>query len=122
MILDVKLGNEVRTLRFGNYALMTYNALTKTDAGEIKEQSLEYTDIDLVCDITYSALKAFYKVKRQPFDITIEQVSEWIDEASIEDIQKIILTFSESVKTTEFIEMAQKAMAIDNTEVDSKKK
>jgi hypothetical protein len=122
MILDVKLGNEVRTLRFGNYALMTYNALTKTDAGEIKEQSLEYTDIDLVCDITYSALKAFYKVKRQPFDISIEQVAEWIDEASIEDIQKIILTFSESVKTTEFIEMAQKAMAIDNTEVDSKKK
>lgn len=122
MILDIKLGNEMRTLRFGNYALMTYNALTATDAGEVKEINSEYTNIDFVCDITYCALKANYKVKRQPFDITIEQVYEWIDEASFDDIATIITYYTESIKPSELVQNAQKALAADSKEVDLKKK
>lgn len=121
MTIDVKLGGVVRTLRFGNYALMTYNKLTQTDAGTVKEFSEEYGNIDLVCDITFSGLKASYKIKKQPFDITYEQVMEWVDEMQVTQIQEIINAFSESVSSSELVQKAIEAMSTESDEEEKKK-
>ena len=122
MQIEVQLGGQVRTLRFGNYALMTYNKLTQTEAGTVKEFSDEYGNMDLVCDITFSGLKAFYKIKKQTFDITYEQVMEWVDEMQVSQIQEIINAFSESVSTSEIVQKAIDAMASESQETEVKKK
>jgi hypothetical protein len=122
MILDVKLGDKVRTLRFGNYALLLYNNLTNTEAGTIKQIDEEYTNIDLVCDITFCSLQANYKVKREPFNITIQQVAEWLDEADINTISEIITAFTKSITSSSLVEQANKVMASETNAKGSKKK
>ena len=41
-LIEITMGGEVRTLKFGNYALMSYNVLTATNAGETKQLDIDY--------------------------------------------------------------------------------
>ena len=47
-LIEITMGGEVRTLKFGNYALMSYNVLTATEAGESKKLDIDYQMIDFV--------------------------------------------------------------------------
>lgn len=110
-LIEITMGGEVRTLKFGNYALMSYNVLTATDAGEAKKLDLDYQMIDFVRDITYCGLKNYYKISKRTFDVTLDDVTNWIDDMDLSNIQTIIDAWTKSLESSEYIQNGFKAMS-----------
>jgi glycogen synthase len=119
-LIEITMGGEVRTLKFGNYALMSYNVLTATDAGETKKLDIDYQMIDFVRDITYCGLKNYYKISKRTFDVTLDDVTNWIDDMDLSNIQTIIDAWTSSLQSSEYIQNGFKAMS--NGEEGIKKK
>jgi hypothetical protein len=119
-LIEITMGGEVRTLKFGNYALMSYNVLTATDAGEAKKLDLDYQMIDFVRDITYCGLKNYYKISKRTFDVTLDDVTNWIDDMDLSNIQTVIDAWTKSLESSEYIQNGFKAMS--SGEEGSKKK
>lgn len=119
-LIEITMGGEVRTLKFGNYALMSYNVLTATDAGETKKLDIDYQMIDFVRDITYCGLKNYYKISKRTFDVTLDDVTNWIDDMDLSNIQVIIDAWTNSLQSSEYIQNGFKAMS--NGEEGIKKK
>jgi len=119
-LIEITMGGEVRTLKFGNYALMSYNVLTATDAGETKKLDIDYQMIDFVRDITYCGLKNYYKISKRTFDVTLDDVTNWIDDMDLSNIQVIIDAWTSSLQSSEYIQNGFKAMS--NGEEGIKKK
>jgi glycogen synthase len=119
-LIEITMGGEVRTLKFGNYALMSYNVLTATDAGETKQLDIDYQMIDFVRDITYCGLKNYYKISKRTFDVSLDDVTNWIDDMDLSNIQTIIDAWTKSLESSQYIQNGFKAMA--SKEEDSKKK
>jgi len=110
-LIEITMGGEVRTLKFGNYALMSYNVLTATDAGEAKKLDLDYQMIDFVRDITYCGLKNYYKISKRTFDVTLDDVTNWIDDMDLSNIQTVIDAWTKSLESSEYIQNGFKAMS-----------
>jgi len=110
-LIEITMGGEVRTLKFGNYALMSYNVLTATDAGESKQLDKDYQMIDFVRDITYCGLKNYYKISKRTFDVTLDDVTNWIDDMDLSNIQTIIDAWTSSLQSSEYIQNGFKAMS-----------
>ena len=110
-LIEITMGGEVRTLKFGNYALMSYNVLTATDAGEAKKLDLDYQMIDFVRDITYCGLKNYYKISKRTFDVTLDDVTNWIDDMDLSNIQIVIDAWTKSLQSSEYIQNGFKAMS-----------
>jgi len=110
-MIEINLGGKVRGLRFGNYAMMTYNSLTTTNALEIKELNEEYQYIDFVRDITYCALKAHNKVKGELSDFTLEDVTLWVDEMDLGNIEIIVKAWTDAMTSSEYIKKSLDAIA-----------
>lgn len=119
-LIEITMGGEVRTLKFGNYALMSYNVLTATDAGETKQLDIDYQMIDFVRDVTYCGLKNYYKISKRTFDITLDDVTNWIDDMDLSNIQTIIDAWTKSLESSQYIQNGFKAMS--NGEEGIKKK
>jgi len=119
-LIEITMGGEVRTLKFGNYALMSYNVLTATDAGETKQLDIDYQMIDFVRDVTYCGLKNYYKISKRTFDVTLDDVTNWIDDMDLSNIQVIIDAWTNSLQSSEYIQNGFKAMS--NGEEGIKKK
>jgi len=113
-MVEIVLGGKVRALKFGNYALMTYNALTNTEALEVKELNEEYQYIDFVRDIIFCALKASYKIKGQVSDFTINDVTEWVDEMDLSNIEVVVNAWKEAIQSSDFIKKNLDAL-VDNS-------
>ena len=110
-LIEITMGGEVRTLKFGNYALMSYNVLTATEAGEAKKLDLDYQMIDFVRDITYCGLKNYYKISKKTFDVSLDDVTNWIDDMDLSNIQTIIDAWTKSLESSEYIQNGFKAMS-----------
>lgn len=110
-LIEITMGGEVRTLKFGNYALMSYNVLTATDAGETKKLDIDYQMIDFVRDIAYCGLKNYYKISKRTFDVTLDDVTNWIDDMDLSNIQVIIDAWTSSLQSSEYIQNGFKAMS-----------
>jgi hypothetical protein len=110
-LIEITMGGEVRTLKFGNYALMSYNVLTATDAGETKQLNIDYQMIDFVRDITYCGLKNYYKISKRTFDVTLDDVTNWIDDMDLSNIQIVIDAWTKSLESSQYIQNGFKAMA-----------
>ena len=110
-LIEITMGGEVRTLKFGNYALMSYNVLTATDAGEAKKLDLDYQMIDFVRYITYCGLKNYYKISKRTFDVTLDDVTNWIDDMDLSNIQTVIDAWTKSLESSEYIQNGFKAMS-----------
>ena len=110
-LIEITMGGEVRTLKFGNYALMSYNVLTATDAGETKQLDIDYQMIDFVRDVTYCGLKNYYKISKRTFDVTLDDVTNWIDDMDLSNIQIVIDAWTKSLQSSEYIQNGFKAMA-----------
>ena len=119
-LIEITMGGEVRTLKFGNYALMSYNVLTATDAGETKQLDIDYQMIDFVRDVTYCGLKNYYKISKRTFDVSLDDVTNWIDDMDLSNIQIVIDAWTESLESSQYIQNGFKAMA--SNEEGSKKK
>ena len=119
-LIEITMGGEVRTLKFGNYALMSYNVLTATDAGETKKLDIDYQMIDFVRDITYCGLKNYYKISKRTFDVTLDDVTNWIDDMDLSNIQIVIDAWTKSLESSQYIQNGFKAMS--SGEEGSKKK
>jgi len=119
-LIEITMGGEVRTLKFGNYALMSYNVLTATDAGETKKLDIDYQMIDFVRDVTYCGLKNYYKISKRTFDVTLDDVTNWIDDMDLSNIQIVIDAWTKSLQSSEYIQNGFKAMS--SGEEGSKKK
>lgn len=119
-LIEITMGGEVRTLKFGNYALMSYNVLTATDAGETKKLDIDYQMIDFVRDVTYCGLKNYYKISKRTFDVSLDDVTNWIDDMDLSNIQTIIDAWTQSLQSSEYIQNGFKAMS--NGEEGIKKK
>ena len=119
-LIEITMGGEVRTLKFGNYALMSYNVLTATDAGETKQLDIDYQMIDFVRDVTYCGLKNYYKISKRTFDVTLDDVTNWIDDMDLSNIQIVIDAWTQSLQSSQYIQNGFKAMA--SGEAGSKKK
>jgi hypothetical protein len=118
--IEIKLGNEVRGLRFGNYALMTYNSLTNTDALSVKELDETYQYIDFVRDIVFCGLKGWYKVNGKLCDFTINDVTEWVDTMDFNNIKVIVDEWSASIQSSELIKQSIEALNVSDSEVKKK--
>jgi hypothetical protein len=110
-LIEITMGGEVRTLKFGNYALMSYNVLTATDAGETKKLDIDYQMIDFVRDVTYCGLKNYYKISKRTFDVTLDDVTNWIDDMDLSNIQIVIDAWTKSLQSSEYIQNGFKAMS-----------
>ncbi len=110
-LIEITMGGEVRTLKFGNYALMSYNVLTATDAGETKQLDIDYQMIDFVRDVTYCGLKNYYKISKRTFDVTLDDVTKWIDDMDLSNIQIVIDAWTKSLQSSEYIQNGFKAMS-----------
>jgi len=110
-LIEITMGGEVRTLKFGNYALMSYNVLTATDAGETKQLDIDYQMIDFVRDVTYCGLKNYYKISKRTFDVTLDDVTNWIDDMDLSNIQTIIDAWTKSLESSQYIQNGFKAMS-----------
>lgn len=119
-LIEITMGGEVRTLKFGNYALMSYNVLTATDAGETKQLDIDYQMIDFVRDVTYCGLKNYYKISKRTFDVSLDDVTNWIDDMDLSNIQIVIDAWTQSLQSSQYIQNGFKAMA--SGEAGSKKK
>ena len=119
-LIEITMGGEVRTLKFGNYALMSYNVLTATDAGEAKKLDIDYQMIDFVRDVTYCGLKNYYKISKRTFDVTLDDVTNWIDDMDLSNIQIVIDAWTKSLESSQYIQNGFKAMS--SGEEGSKKK
>lgn len=110
-LIEITMGGEVRTLKFGNYALMSYNVLTATEAGESKKLDIDYQMIDFVRDVTYCGLKNYYKISKRTFDVTLDDVTNWIDDMDLSNIQIVIDAWTSSLQSSEYIQNGFKAMS-----------
>jgi hypothetical protein len=110
-LIEITMGGEVRTLKFGNYALMSYNVLTATNAGETKQLDIDYQMIDFVRDITYCGLKNYYKISKRTFDVSLDDVTNWIDDMDLSNIQIVIDAWTKSLESSQYIQNGFKAMA-----------
>jgi hypothetical protein len=119
-LIEITMGGEVRTLKFGNYALMSYNVLTATDAGETKQLDIDYQMIDFVRDVTYCGLKNYYKISKRTFDVSLDDVTNWIDDMDLSNIQIVIDAWTQSLQSSQYIQNGFKAMS--SGEEGSKKK
>jgi hypothetical protein len=119
-LIEITMGGEVRTLKFGNYALMSYNVLTATDAGETKQLDIDYQMIDFVRDVTYCGLKNYYKISKRTFDVSLDDVTNWIDDMDLSNIQIVIDAWTQSLQSSQYIQNGFKAMS--NGEEGIKKK
>jgi hypothetical protein len=119
-LIEITMGGEVRTLKFGNYALMSYNVLTATNAGETKQLDIDYQMIDFVRDVTYCGLKNYYKISKRTFDVSLDDVTNWIDDMDLSNIQIVIDAWTKSLESSQYIQNGFKAMA--SKEEGSKKK
>jgi hypothetical protein len=119
-LIEITMGGEVRTLKFGNYALMSYNVLTATNAGETKQLDIDYQMIDFVRDVTYCGLKNYYKISKRTFDVSLDDVTNWIDDMDLSNIQIVIDAWTQSLQSSEYIQNGFKAMS--SGEEGSKKK
>jgi hypothetical protein len=119
-LIEITMGGEVRTLKFGNYALMSYNVLTATDAGETKQLDIDYQMIDFVRDVTYCGLKNYYKISKRTFDVSLDDVTNWIDDMDLSNIQIVIDAWTQSLQSSQYIQNGFKAMS--SGEAGSKKK
>ena len=119
-LIEITMGGEVKTLKFGNYALMSYNVLTATNAGETKQLDIDYQMIDFVRDVTYCGLKNYYKISKRTFDVSLDDVTNWIDDMDLSNIQIVIDAWTQSLQSSQYIQNGFKAMA--SGEAGSKKK
>jgi hypothetical protein len=119
-LIEITMGGEVRTLKFGNYALMSYNVLTATDAGETKQLDIDYQMIDFVRDVTYCGLKNYYKISKRTFDVTLDDVTNWIDDMDLSNIQIVIDAWTSSLQSSEYIQNGFKAMSSGEAGVKKK--
>ena len=110
-LIEITMGGEVRTLKFGNYALMSYNVLTATDAGETKQLDIDYQMIDFVRDVTYCGLKNYYKISKRTFDVSLDDVTNWIDDMDLSNIQIVIDAWTKSLESSQYIQNGFKAMS-----------
>lgn len=110
-LIEITMGGEVRTLKFGNYALMSYNVLTATEAGESKKLDIDYQMIDFVRDVTYCGLKNYYKISKRTFDVTLDDVTNWIDDMDLSNIQIVIDAWTKSLESSQYIQNGFKAMS-----------
>ena len=110
-LIEITMGGEVRTLKFGNYALMSYNVLTATNAGETKQLDIDYQMIDFVRDITYCGLKNYYKISKRTFDVSLDDVTNWIDDMDLSNIQIVIDAWTKSLESSQYIQNGFKAMS-----------
>lgn len=115
----INIGGKNRTLRFGNYALMAYNALTQTKALEIKEINETYQHIDFVRDVIYCGLVASHKVSKEEIDFTIDDVTIWVDEMDLSNIEIVIKDWTSSISSSEYIQ--KNLAALGDKEVKKKK-
>ena len=119
-LIEITMGGEVRTLKFGNYALMSYNVLTATDAGETKQLDIDYQMIDFVRDVTYCGLKNYYKISKKTFDVTLDDVTNWIDDMDLSNIQIVIDAWTQSLQSSEYIQNGFKAMSTGDAGIKKK--
>jgi len=112
-MVELNLGGKVRGLRFGNYALMTYNTLTNTEALAVKEITEEYEYIDFVRDIIYCGLKAQCKVKNEITDFTLEDVTGWVDEMDLGNIEVVVLAWKNAIQSSDFVKKNLEALGVD---------
>ena len=119
-LIEITMGGEVRTLKFGNYALMSYNVLTATDAGETKQLDIDYQMIDFVRDVTYCGLKNYYKISKRTFDVSLDDVTNWIDDMDLSNIQIVIDAWTSSLQSSEYIQNGFKAMSSGEAGVKKK--
>ena len=110
-LIEITMGGEVRTLKFGNYALMSYNVLTATNAGETKKLDVDYQMIDFVRDVTYCGLKNYYKISKRTFDVSLDDVTNWIDDMDLSNIQIVIDAWTQSLQSSQYIQNGFKAMS-----------
>ena len=115
-IIEIKINNSIKPLKFGNYALYEYTKLTGADIGNIKEIGDDYTQLDLATDVIFCGLVGACRVNKEVVYFNREDVSIWIDDVSQLDQLNAIKEFYASVvsHTHDMLE-ALKAMASESS-------
>ena len=88
--IEIEIGGKKRGLKFSQGTLMLF-----------KDSIKDYTDEDVLIfspfRIVWAALKANCIVKGELVDFTFENVYDWVEKLSEEDLQIILSAFNESV-------------------------
>lgn len=120
-IIEIKLGNEVRQLKFANYALEHYTKITGTDIGSIKQVDENYSQLEMTADIILCGLVGWCKSNGKVLDLTKDDIIMLMDDVSYTDQLQVIKEFMNSVVnlTNEMLK-ALKAMSSEGEEEKKK--
>lgn len=99
VIIEITLGGKLRTLDFNNWQKEELGKLYGTDPLDLQEKFAKaWTDslLNVSCDLAYTAMVGYYRVRRQPVDFTLDEVYSWAADASNEDMARVLNAWTET--------------------------
>ena len=96
--IQLTIGNKLRGLKYNQMAVM------------VMSQNLDYDNMAATYGyaLIYAGLKANCYVKREEPDFTFEQVCEWVDEMSYDDLMKAKECFESTQTYRKLTEVGEK--------------
>lgn len=109
--IEINLGSKNRGLKFNQYAVVTM------------AQYLDFENVPATYGyaLVYAGLKGNCYVKREEPDFNFENVCEWVDEMSYEDITKVRDCFEETQLFKQMIEKTGEAEVLTKKKQKSSK-
>lgn len=123
-MITIKLGGQLRSLRFNNYQKEALGKLYGKDPLECAKIIADKWETSLMragADLIYTGLIGDYEAKLKDLDFTREDVAEWVGDASDEDVAAAIKAWWE-VNQVRLIIKEKKVDKADATGKGTRKK
>lgn len=91
----INIGGQSRPIRFGFAAIMSIEKATGQSVGKFLK-NLEDFSITSTVQIVHAGLQDGARKAKMPFDVSLEEVADWIDE-DLTVIEKCMTVFQESM-------------------------
>jgi hypothetical protein len=99
VIIEITLGGKLRTLDFNNWQKEELGKIYGVDPLDLTDKFVKaWTEslLNVSCDLAFTAMVGYYRVRRQPVDFTIEEVYQWAADASNEDMAKVLNAWTDT--------------------------
>lgn len=103
--IEIELGGEIRQVKFGNFALLTLEAMQQAEAakngGKTALEGAAAEDpasvLSAFANMVYAGIINQDRIKARPDSVTLDQVREWVyDDFDITQIEAVMECFNSS--------------------------
>lgn len=106
----MNIGGEERPLKFGVQQSINYSQLRNQSVSKQYDDLLNIgtDDGSIVRDLIWSALKDGARKEKLEFDYEPEDIADWMDELTADEVTKFVEALTESLKTSVELKSAKK--------------